>query len=131
MSTKETFNKILNIIKTIAAIVAAIFAIIGLTALKKKTKSTDKVEPEEIKEGTTVVKPEIIDNSKGRPFDDDYEITTPDGEKIETPIPDDHLNEIIRNKIEGTRSDPKHKKKSNKLLEKIKNIKKGNDNNIL
>jgi len=118
MSTKATFDKILNILKTIGIIVGAIFAIIGITMLKKKTKRTDTVKPEEVKPGTTIVKPEKI--RKSGP----YEVTTPDGEKIETPIPADKINEIIQNKIEGTKSTPKHEKKANKLLEKIRKYKK-------
>jgi len=107
--------------------VLALLAAFGMISLKKKLQQ-DKddegvVTPDEIKPGTDVVEPDKFDPQPDNPFDDDYTVVTPAGDEIDTPIPDDKIEEIIQPEGHIIDIKPKHEKKSNSLLDKIKKYK--------
>jgi len=121
------FKKIVEKLDLILGIIGAIIAAVGIISIKNKIKSkredSESVKPDEVKPGTTVVKPDKIKNRKGNPLRDKYVIITKDGEKIDSPIPDDKVKEVIRNEMEAEEFKGEHDKLSNKLLDKIKKYK--------
>lgn len=125
---KKILKVIWRSLGTVIIIVGAVLAAFGILTIKRKFQQNkeddNKVKPGEIKPGTVVVKPgEIKDESKN-PFDDKYKavVTNPDGSKdeIETPIPDDKIDEIVKNDMEVTDFDPEHEKTVDNLLDLIK-----------
>ena len=126
--------KVMNILKKIwkyldlaVVVILALLAAFGIISLKKKLQQKkdddDVVKPDEIKPGTDVVTPGKFDPKPDNPFDDDYTIVTPAGDEIETPIPDDKIDEIIQPEGHVIDMEPKHEKKSDSLLDKIKKYK--------
>lgn len=122
----KTVDKILDILKIIGVIVAAVFGIIGISKLKNlfDSDADDPVSDDEIKPGTTVVKPGTIDPNSGNPFDDNYTVETSDGDKVDTPIPDDKIDKYIDHDLEGTEFKPTHDNTTDSLLDKIRKMKK-------
>jgi len=120
-------KKIWKYLDLALVVVLALLAAFGIISLKKKLQrdkdDEDVVSPDEIKPGTDVVKPGTFDPKPDNPFDDDYTVVTPAGDEIDTPIPDDKIGEIIQPEGHVIDVKPKHEKKSNSLLDKIKKYK--------
>jgi len=124
----EFLKKLFKKLDLIIGIIGAIIAAIGFVSIKNKIKSkkddNSKVKDDEIKPGTTVVKPDKMKDRSKNPIRDKYVIVTKDGEKIDSPIPDEKVKEVIRNEMEAKDFEEKHEKLSNNLLDKIRKYKK-------
>lgn len=123
----DFLKKLWKYLDTIVVIILAMLAAFGIISIKKKfqqkQEENDTVKPDEIKPGYDTVKPDTFDPKPNNPFDNDYEVVTPDGNKIDTPIPDDKIDEIIQPNSHVVGVEPKHDKKSNNLLDKIRKYK--------
>ena len=113
----KKIKKIIDIIIGVFSVGLAVFGLFNIK--KKKNKPSGTVKPDEIKPGTTVVKPGEIKNRDNVPFRDKNKIKTKDGKEIETPIPDNKVKEVIKNKMEVNSFKPEHEKTADNILAKI------------
>jgi len=120
-------KKIKKIIDIIIGALSVGLAVFGLFNIKKKKNkpSSGAVKPDEVKPGTTVVKPGEIKNRDNVPFRNKNKIKTKDGKEIESPIPDNKVKEVIKNKMEINSFKPEHDNVTDDILAKIAKYKKG------